>query len=118
MHELERNFTDRKLGRGVIWARSTGDGCVLIDLEIDTAGSKPCQVELVAISECVVSLGVTGSDLLYRVSRIAISQVQQRSLDEAPDGSRLELNCLTKPWNGDLTEIPYGGATIGCATLT
>jgi hypothetical protein len=116
MQEIERYFMDRKLGRCFIWVRSGENGFVLIDLELDTVGANPSHVELLAPPKCLAALGVTGDDLLYRLSRIAISQVQQRSQNEVSDGIRLELNCQARPWNGDLTEVPYGGATTGCAT--
>jgi hypothetical protein len=115
MQEIERYFMDRKLGRGVIWVRSTENGFILIDLELDSTGANPSHVELQAPPRCIASLGVTGDDLLYRLSRIAISQVQQRSQNDVSADIRLELNCQARPWNGDLTKVPYGGATIGCA---
>ena len=117
MDEIERYFMHRKLGRGLIRVRSFGNGSVLVDLEFSPTRTHPCHVELEVLPRCIVSLGITGDDLLYRLSRIAISQVQQCSQGEVSNGVRLELDCQARPWNGDLTEIPYGGATMGCATL-
>jgi hypothetical protein len=79
MEEFERHFMDRKLGRGIIRARATGD------------------------------------DLLYQLSRMAISQVQQHIRENTLAGDFLELDRAARPWNGDLTEAPYRGATTGYA---
>jgi hypothetical protein len=115
MEEFERHFMDRKLGRGIIRARATGYGPVSIDIQFDHVDRGPQHVQLLAPLGCLESLNKFGDDLLYQLSRMAISQVQQHIRENTLAGDFLELDRATRPWNGDLTEAPYRGATTGYA---
>lgn len=64
----------------------------------------------------MATIGPLSVDLLFKLSRIAIAQVQAHhgtTTKVAPNRLALE----SRPWNGDLMEQPFGGATIGCARL-
>lgn len=118
MEELKRYFMDRRLGRGTIRACSTADGSISVDLDFRTLDTGLHHVQLRASPECIGSLTEMGNDLFYKLSRMAISQVQFCLQDKTIFCDHLELDCLGRPWNGDLTEVPYGGSTLGCVAPT
>lgn len=114
MEEVVRHFMAPKLGRGIVRARITSDGSVSIDLELDPSVTEHHHIRLHAGPACPKPPTLSGVKLLYRMSRYAISQVQRHIRDKTLCTDQLELTCTLKPWNGDLTELPYGGATNGC----
>jgi hypothetical protein len=115
MEEIKRHFVDRILGRGIIRTQLSGNASASIDLEFYIPGRGWLDVQVDVPPDYVLSLAGTGSDLLYQTSRIAISQVRQLIREKALVGNRLELDLEARPWNGDLMETSYGGATIGYA---
>jgi hypothetical protein len=116
MEELKRYFLDRRLGRGIIRVVSDVNGCIFVNLEFQTTEAGLRRVQLKASPQCVESHAEIGNDLLYKMGRIAIFQVQLCVQNKAIFLAHRKLDCLIQPWNGDLTEVPYGGATLGCTT--
>ena len=115
MEELKRYFMDRKLGRGIIRVLPDNSGCIFVNVEFHSAGMGLHRVQLKASPRCVESHAETGSDLLFKMGRIAISQMQLCIQKKALFLAHRKVDCLIQPWNGDLTEVPYGGATLGCS---
>ena len=117
MESLTRHFVTRVLGRGTVEARLDIDGSAHVTIEFGErlAGQS---VTLSAAIDVVAQCGSSGNDLLFCLTRIAITQVQTAVLS-ATHGmqTQLNLNPNGSPWNGDLTSAPYGGATTGCAAL-
>lgn len=114
MEQIVRHFMAPRLGRGIVRARFTSDGSVSIDLELDPSVTEHHHLKLHAGPGCAKPPTLSGVKLLYRMSRYAISQVQRHVREKTLCSDELELTCTLKPWNGDLTELPYGGATNGC----
>ena len=102
-----------RLGRGTVFAKFTREGGALITIELASPVTGRSCVELRAAPSQVNSMPSSGIHSLYRLSRHAISQVQHCVKGELVEGNDLELDCSNRPWNGDLAESPYGGATIG-----
>lgn len=114
MEKIVRHFVASRLGRGVIEASFTADGSASIDLVFDPSQTEQQHIRLNVTPSCAGILPFSGVELLFQLSRHAISHVQNHVREKTLDGSDLELTCLFKPWNGDLTDLPYGGATKGC----
>jgi hypothetical protein len=118
MKEISRHFIMPRLGRGSVTARLTEDGGACVDILFSSMPVNQLPTTLYLEANKVKLIGLTGVDLLFQTSRIAISQVQATIARHETLASRhSELNIALTPWNGDLTEIPYGGATIGCTGM-
>ena len=116
MEELTRHFVTAILGRGTVNATLEESGDVSIELRFSNSSNVQQTIDLVANKDDVETIGVLSAELLFKLSRIAIAQVQAHHSTSSKVGpNRLALKC--RPWNGDLLERPFGGATIGCARL-
>jgi len=113
MEQILRYFMAPRLGRGTVLAKFIPDGGALITIELASPVAGRSCVKLRAAPSWVNSMPSPGIHSLYRLSRHAISQVQHCVKGELFDENELELDCSMHPWNGDLSESPYGGATIG-----
>ena len=113
MEQILRYFMAPRLGRGTVVAKFTSDGGALITIELTSPLAGQSCVKLKVAPSQVNLVPSRGIYSLYRLSRHAISQVQHCVKVEFPEGNELELDCSIRPWNGDLAESPYGGATIG-----
>jgi hypothetical protein len=113
MEKIARHFVARRLGRGIVMAYFEDNGWVSIELEFDPSISDQHRILVSATPACVSSFAMSGVELLYRLIRHAISHVQWLLRHKSLDSTELELDCSRTPWNGDLTELPYGGATAG-----
>lgn len=113
MEQILRYFMAPRLGRGTVFAKFTPEGGALITIELASPVAGRSCVELRAVPSQVNSMPSSGIHSLYRLSRHAISQVQHCVKGELLEGNDLKLDCSSRPWNGDLAESPYGGATIG-----
>jgi hypothetical protein len=113
MEQILRYFMAPRLGRGTVFAKFTREGGALVTIELASPVAGRSCVELRAAPSQVNSMPSSGIHSLYRLSRHAISQVQHCVKGELVEGNDLELHCSNRPWNGDLAESPYGGATIG-----
>jgi hypothetical protein len=113
MEQILRYFMAPRLGRGIVLANFTPDGGALITIELASPMAGLSCVKFRATSSRVSSMPSPGIHSLYRLSRHAISQVQNCVKGELFDGTELELDCSMRAWNGDLSESPYGGATMG-----
>ena len=113
MEQILRYFMAPRLGRGTIFAKYTHEGGALITIELASQVAGRSRVELRAAPSQVNSMPSSGIHALYRLRRHAISQVQHYVKGELLDCNELELDCSNRPWNGDLAESPYGGATMG-----
>jgi len=118
MEQIVRHFIARRLGRGLVTAIFAPDGGVVITVELDPSVIEQGRIVFTASSGCAKSVALSGVELLYRLSRHAISQIQRRVRDTTCNRSPLELDCSFPPWQGDLALAPYGGATTGCAELS
>jgi hypothetical protein len=117
MEQILRYFMAPKLGRGTVLAKFLADREALIIIEFATPRGEQNCVKLRAVPSQVMSMPSPGIHTLYRLSRHAISQVQHCVKGESFDENYLELDCSVRPWNGDLSESPYGGATVGQVRL-
>jgi hypothetical protein len=115
MQDIVRHFIARRLGRGVIKTRITSDGGVSIELNFEIPDMEKQKIIVLVPPDFVRAFNLTGEALLYRLSRQAISQCQRQVLDAKLDNAPITLDCSILPWNGDLTMLPYTGATIGCS---
>jgi hypothetical protein len=113
MEQILRHFMAPRLGRGTVFAKFTHEGGALIAIEFASPVAGRSCVELKAAPSQVNLMPSSGIHSLYRLSRHAISQVQHYVKDGFLECNDLELDCSNRPWNGDLAELPYGGATIG-----
>lgn len=113
MPNIARYFMERRLGRGVVVTTVQSDGSATIELKFGISDEEQRQVKLTAPSECVNGIGLMGDELLYRLSRHAILQVQQLVQHRTPIDDHLVLSCSLVPWNGDLTEAPYNMPAAG-----
>jgi hypothetical protein len=113
MEQILRYFMAPRLGRGTVLAKFTSDGGALITIELASPMAGLSCVTFRATSSRVSSMPSPGIHSLYRLSRHAISHVQNCLKSDLFDGIGLELDCSTRAWNGDLSESPYGGATMG-----
>jgi hypothetical protein len=113
MEQILRYFMAPRLGRGTVFAKFTHEGGAIITIDLASPVAGRSCVELRAAPSQVNSLPSLSIHSLYRLSRHAISQVQQSLNGELLEGNNLILDCSNRPWNGDLAEAPYGGATIG-----
>lgn len=118
MEEISRHFMMRRLGRGIVTARIVDNGCVFIEVFFGNSPDKQQRAMLHLAADKAKLFDLDGIGLLYRLSRIALSQIQSIiSRNEQVTSSPTELNVALMPWNGDLTDTRYGGATIGCTRL-
>jgi hypothetical protein len=113
MEKILRYFMAPRLGRGTVLAKFIPGGGALITIELASPIAGQSCVKLRAAPSWVNSMPSPGIYSLYRLSRHAISQVQNCVKGKLLDGNELELDCSMRPWNGDLSESPYGGATTG-----
>lgn len=113
MQEIVRHFTASRLGRGTVHTRLNPDRTVVVELECDQSVADKREIRLIASRDCVEALEVDGVELLFLLSRHAISQVQRRIREAKSDEIGNDLDCELSPWNGDLSEQAYGGATSG-----
>jgi hypothetical protein len=113
MENILRYFMAPQLGRGTVLARFIPGGGALITIELASPIAGQSCVELRTAPSWVNLNPSQGIHSLYRLSRHAISQVQNCVKRELLDGNELELDYSMRPWNGDLSELPYGGATVG-----
>jgi hypothetical protein len=115
MQDIVRHFIARRLGRGVIRTRITSDEGVSIELNFEIPDMEKQKIILLVPPDFVRAFNLAGEALLYRLSRQAISQCQRQVLDAKLDNTPITLDCSILPWNGDLTILPYTGATTGCS---
>jgi hypothetical protein len=115
MQDIVRHFIARRLGRGVIRTRITSDEGVSIELNFEIPDMEKQKIILLVPPDFVRAFNLAGEALLYRLSRQAISQCQKQVLDAKLDNTSITLDCSILPWNGDLTMLPYTGATTGCS---
>jgi hypothetical protein len=115
MQDIVRHFIARRLGRGVIKTRVTSDEGVSIEFNFEIPDMEKQQIILLVPPNFVGAFNLAGEALLYRLSRQAISQCQRQVLDAKLDNTPITLDCSILPWNGDLTMLPYTGATTGCS---
>jgi hypothetical protein len=116
MEELTRHFVTAVLGRGTVKTAVQESGDVSIEVTLSGPPNDQKIVDLVATKDDVAGIGALSVELLFKLSRIAIAQVQaHRGTCIKVGSNKLALEC--RPWNGDLMERPFGGATIGCARL-
>jgi hypothetical protein len=113
MEHILRYFMAPRLGRGTVFTKFTPEGGALITIELASPVAGRSCVELRAAPAQVDSIPSSGIHSLYRLSRHAISQVQNCVKGGLLEGNDPMLDCSNRPWNGDLAESPYGGATIG-----
>lgn len=118
MESLTRHFVTRVLGRGTVEARLDEDGSAKITIVFGDGALTGQSFTLSAAIDVVAQFSSRGNDLLFRLSRIAITQVQTAVLSaNGAMQTQVNLNAGGSPWNGDLTSTPYGGATTGCTKL-
>jgi hypothetical protein len=115
MQDIVRHFIARRLGRGVIKTRITSDEGVSIELNFEIPDMEKQKIILLVPPDFVRAFNLAGEALLYQLSRQAISQCQRQVLDAKLDNIPITLDCSILPWNGDLTMLPYTGATTGCS---
>jgi hypothetical protein len=115
MQDIARHFIARRLGRGVIKTRINSDGGASIELNFEISDIEKQKIILLVPPDFVKAFNLAGEALLYRLSRQAISQCQRQVLDAKFENTPITLDCSILPWNGDLTMLPYTGATIGCS---
>jgi hypothetical protein len=115
MQDIARHFITRRLGRGVIKTRISSDGGASIKLNFEISDIEKQKIILLVPPDFVRAFNLAGEALLYRLSRQAISQCQRQVLDAKFDNTPITLDCSILPWNGDLTMLPYTGATTGCS---
>jgi hypothetical protein len=113
MQDIVRHFIARRLGRGVIKTRITSDKGVSIELNFEMPDMGKQKIILLVPPDFFKDFNLAGEALLYRLSRQAISQCQRKVLDAKLDNTPTTLDCSILPWNGDLTMLPYTGATTG-----
>lgn len=113
MQDIVRHFIARRLGRGIIKTRVTPDGGVSMELDFKISDMEKQKIILLVPPDFVKAFNLAGEALLYRLSRQAISQCQRQVLDAKLDNTPIPLDCSILPWNGDLTMLPYKGATTG-----
>lgn len=113
MEAILRHFMAPRIGRGTVAAAFDPQGGVTVMLEFDSSIIGRGRISFRIGADCLSSTRLTGIDLLYRLSRHAITQAQRLLKQKTLDAVELELDCSVRPWNGDLSELPYGGATIG-----
>lgn len=111
MEEITRYFIDSKLGRGKVWTCRGEDNAISIELEIYLPGRGPFVVHMKAPSEVWNSLLNADDQVLFHLSRMAISQLKFEVRKKAPVQIHLELDCKLHPWIGDLTEKRYSRST-------
>lgn len=116
MEEFKRHFVTRLLGKGTVRAIHANDGRVSIVVATNEQNDSKFSCVLNANAAAVAALPLTRTDLLYLLSRVAIAQLQVRGV-RRKSGEELILDTALKPWNGDLSEKPFGGPTVGCMHL-
>ena len=107
MEEITRYFIDSKLGRGRVRTCRGEDNAISIDLEIYLPGKGPFAVHMKEPSEFWNSLLNADDQVLFYISRVAISQLKLQVRKKSPVPMHLELDCKLHPWIGDLTEKRY-----------
>ena len=112
---MKRHFVTSRLGRGVVHATEKDDGSVEIKVRLldhPETDNFVLQVDRSGVE----SFGLPHMEMLFRLSRISISHLlSQLTRGAQLDSSKLDLT--VKPWNGDLAERAFGGATVGCVHL-
>lgn len=111
MEEITRYFIDSKLGRGKVRTCRGDDNAISIELEIYLPGKGPFVVHMKASSEFWNSLFNADDQVLFHLSRMAISQLKFQVRKKAPVQMYLELDCKLHPWIGDLTEKRHSKST-------
>jgi hypothetical protein len=115
MQSIVRHFIARRLGRGVIKTRFAPDGSVLIEVNYEIPKTEKKTINLLVPRDSVKIFELIDEKLLYRLSRQAISQCQKQVFNAKLNHTSITLDCSLLPWNGDLTILPYAGATTGCS---
>lgn len=107
IEEITRYFIDSKLGRGRVRACRGEDNAISVDLEIYLPGKGPFEVHMKASSEFWNSLINVDDQVLFYISRMAISQLKLQVRKKSPVQTHLEIDYKLHSWVGDLTEKRY-----------
>lgn len=119
MNRFIRNFVAARIGKGMVEATFNDDGSATLKVDYSFIKSEPGRTVILQVAAYAIrSLDLKEAELSYRLCRLAIAQTQKRLVQSSPvEGVASNLDLTVIPWNGDLTEVPYGGATVGCIGL-
>lgn len=119
MGRFIRNFIAARIGKGTVEATLNNDGSGTLKVDYSFINSEPGRTVVLQVSAAAIrSLDLSGAELNYRLCRLAIAQAQKQLVQSfLVEGTAANLDLTVMPWNGDLTEVPYGGAAVGCVGL-
>ncbi len=109
---MHRYLISQSLGRTIAHVVLDEFGTGVVHLTLADAACHVCQFQFLVDSVAALA-GPDADDIGERAIRHAMAQAQRMQMTVGGDAPVMFLDLALSPWLGDLTTVPYGGATVG-----